>query len=374
MKYFTFYPKLFLMMLVIFLGLGRAQAGEISLGVQYDNYTTNYTAANVGGSELMIPFSAYYNVDHNWGIYGQALFVNGNYTDGSTLNLSDLSDSVVGSDLHFASFGLLSVVNVALNLPTGNQTWEEQQAAFNNIPTEFIDTRYRGRGFGASAFYGLSAQDGKTTQLGAGLGYLFSGAFNQFEGSAGVTLGDSVFLALNRVEAFAGNKTSTFRLEGMAFLPTQTSGKTVFQMGPNFDASYNFTDPSGFSYEIGGQFFTPAGRPATLGGPVITEPHNTFAPRLYVAPSLAFGNLIVSGIVKYIFPNDYSGSNSYYDGGGVLVGLNPVLTAPLDSVSSLKFNAGYDFVIHHNAYGEPADPADVDYSFWSVGTNYEIKI
>lgn len=365
------------MALVFLSATGFAGAGEISVGVQYDGWSTDYSST-VGGSEIMVPVSAYFKIDPALSFYGESAFADGSYTDDAiagttTLSLSDLTDTVVGSDLHFHSFGVPSVANIAVNLPTGDSTWEEKEQTYLNVPTEFIDTRYRGRGFGVSGFYGLSFQTGQTSQFGAGVGYLYSGSFDAGQGLPDLDLGDSIYLALNRVEAFSGDKSSVIRLSGMAFLPTQTNGQTIFQMGPNIDASYGFSDPKGLSYEIGGQFFTPAGRPNSAGV-IQTEAHNSFGQRFYIAPSLTFDKLTVAGIVKYVTANDYAVGETFYDGGGLLAGLNPTLLVPLNDVSNLKFNAGYDFIIYHNAASSGGSAADVDYNFWSCGANYEIKI
>jgi hypothetical protein len=359
-------------LVISFLSVGSlARAGQLTIGAQYDGWNAINSTTVDSGTELLIPLSTYFKVNNDLGFYGQTEFANGNYTYGSTQTLTAFSDSVAGSDLHFLSFGLPSVASLAVNIPTGDQSWETKEA-FSNIPEEFIDTRYRGRAWGASAIYALSFQDGKTSQFGAALGYFYTSAFIPTPGFANLNLGDSVYLGLNRIETFDGNKFSAIRLSVLRFFPTYQGGVATFQMGPNIDASYGFTDPKGFSYEIGAEFFTPAGRPLTSGGTLQTEPHDSFGQRFYLAPSLALGNLVLAGLVKYITPNDYPTVSTTYDGGGVLLGLNPTYVAPLDAASDLKFNAGYNYIIYHNMGDNYT--ADLDYSFWSVGTNYELKI
>ncbi|MGH7738975.1 MAG: hypothetical protein ACREL1_02405 [bacterium] len=358
---------------------GSANAGMLSLGAQYDGWSAVNTALPVTGAEFTAPFSARFKLNDAFGLFGQTEFAATNDTgtsDGSTpssYSPADLSDSVLGTDIHFENFGLSAMLNLSLNLPTGNQDWETKQM-ISSIPTEFIDSRYRGRGFGFNAMYGVSIPAGKTSQLGVALGYLFSGSYNTTE-IPDLDLGDSIFLGINRVEVFAGQKTSSIRLSTLFFLPTTENGTQSIEEGLNLNASYSFNDPSGFSYEVGGQFFTPAKRAAALGGSLETESHNSLGQRLYAAPSLAFGQWTISGLVKYVTPNDYAESSALYDGGGWLLGLTPTWRAPLNAVSDLKFTAGYDFVIARNAGSvSGGGKADIDYNYWQFGTNYEIKL
>jgi hypothetical protein len=348
-------------------------AGQLTVGVQYDGWNAPSTAPAISGYEVMVPFSAHYKLDDTFGIFGQANFVGANYTgtlDGATSSSyspADFSDSVLGTDIHFDSFGLPALLNVSLNLPSGNQDWETKQQV-GNIPTEFIDSRYRGRGFGVNAMYGLSIPAGGDSQFGAALGYLHSGSFNTEE-IPDLDLGDSIFLGVNRIEAFGQNKSSVIRVSTLFFMPTTENGTQELQEGPNINASYAFNDPAGFSYEVGAQLFTPASGTAAL-----PEPHNFLGQRFYVAPSLALGNLLVAAQLKYITPNDYATFDPQYDGGGFVMGLNPSYVAPLDSVSDLKFSAGYDFIVAHNSGQTVSGRADINYNYWQLGTNYEIKL
>ena len=364
-----------ILILALFSPAALAQAGEFSLGAQYDGWTSDYTPTK-DGTEFFFPLSVYFKANDTFSFYGQTSFANGSYEYGSTITLTDFTDSVAGTEIHFDTLGLPSLLNVGFNIPTGDQTWEEKQT-FANIPTEFIDTRYRGRGFGVNGLYGLSFRLDATSQLGAGVGYLASGSYSPV-GLPDLNLGDSVFLTVNRIESFGANKTSTMRLSSMFFLPSQQGGQTILQMGPNFDASYGSTDPKGFSWEIGGQFFTSAERPLTPGAPVTPEAHNSFGQRFYLAPSLALDQLTLAGLVKYITPNDYPTTDPLYDGGGILLALDPTWVAPLDAVSDLKFAAGYDFIIAGNAGVDQTDPSgpryDVNWNYWSFGATYELKI
>lgn len=369
----------FFLVLFFLSAAGWAAAGVLSLGARYDGWSAANTALPVNGAEFTTPFSARFKLNDTFDLFGQTDFAAADYTgtsDGSTSSSyapADLSDSVLGTDVHFKNFGLSAMLNLSLNLPTGNQDWETKQMV-SNIPTEFIDSRYRGRGFGFNAMYGLSIPSGTTSQFGVALGYLFSGSYNTTE-IPDLNLGDSIFLGINRVEAFEGRKTSSVRLSTLFFMPTTENGTQSIEEGLNLNASYSFNDPSGFSYEVGGQFFTPAKRAATTGGPLETEAHNSLGQRLYAVPSLAFGDWTISGLVKYVTPNDYAESDSLYDGGGWLLGLTPTWTAPLSAVSDLKFTAGYDFIIAHNAGSvSGGGKADIDYNYWQFGTNYEIKL
>lgn len=367
-------------LLVFFLtaSLWADSSGQISVGAQFDGWSANSTAP-FNGYEILVPFNLNYQVDKDCSFYGQTAFADGSYTDSvagtETLNLTALTDSVVGSELHFNSFGVASLADVAVNIPTGDASWEVKEEA-SNIPTEFLDSRYQGRGLGLSALYGVAFPDGKV-EWGTAVGYYYSGALNPDYGAvpAGEKLGDSFFVALNRVESFPGNQSSVFRLSGLYFLTTQVSGVDNFRMGPNLNASYAFHDPQGLSYEIGGQFFFPAAR--LYGGALSTEPFDSLGQRLYLAPSLVLGDWTFAGMVKYILPNGYSPSDAsgLYDGGGFLFGLTPTYTLALGPQSDLELSAGYDFIIHHDAgYDFGGARLDLDYSYGTLGATYVVKL
>ncbi len=367
--------------LMSFLALAPAGAGELNLGVQFDSWTSNYVSP-FNGWEILTPLSVSFKPVSDVSLYGQAEFGNGSYTDSvgsaETRNLTALSDTVVGGEFHFKSFSLPSLLNVALNLPTGDSTWEAKQVA-SNIPTEFIDSRYRGRGFGASALYGLSFPTG-SGEFGAAAGYLYSGVFNpsyaQNVPQTDLKLGDSVFLALNHVQAYADNQVETFRLSSYFSLPTQGNGANLLQVGANFNASYGWSNPKAFSLEVGAQAWLPSKR-LDSNQQFTTEPHNSFGPRFYVSPSYSFGDFALTGQVKAILPNDYApGDPSYlYDGGGWLYELEPSYRIKLDGVSSLRIFAAFDYVAWENM-GQAADGSRVKviYNLWTLGTHYEVKL
>ncbi len=105
------------------------------------------------------------------------------------------------------------------------------------------------------------------------------------------------------------------------------------------------------------------------------EPYNSLAPRFYASPSYAIGDFTLAGRVKYILANGYPMGNVFYDGGGTLMGLEPYLKVPLDPGSSLKISAAFDYVIASNmATDSSLDRVDVDYTHWTFGTIYEVKL
>ncbi len=348
----------------------------LNLGVEYNGWAAN-SDEPFDGHEIMVPFNIGLQLDKGWDLYGQTAFANGSYTDSTagteTLNLTDMTDSVIGTGIHFQMFGTPAMLDLAANLPTGDASWEVKESA-SDVPTEFIDTRYQGRGFGFSALYGLAFPSG-TTDWGVAAGYYYSGSLNPDYGSipSSEKLGDSLYLALNRVETFAQGQTSALRLSAFYFLTTQVSGVDTLRLGPNVNLSFAFNDPKGFSYEIGGQFFLPAER--LYGGSLSTEPQNSLGQRFYLAPTLALGDLALAGMIKYILPNGYSASDftsGLYDDGGFLFGLTPSLALKMDAQSSLTLSAGYDFIIHQNA--DSTHSLNVDYSYWTVGASYGVKL
>ncbi|HVM32969.1 MAG TPA: hypothetical protein VMU88_07530, partial [bacterium] len=160
--------KSLVLSIALFSGLGSARAdssGYLSLGLRYDGWATTNTLLPINGAEFSVPFSTKFKLDDNIGFFAQANFMAANYTGetGSSLaytyNPSNFSDSVIGTDIHFDSFGLSSLLDVSVNLPSGNQDWETNQVGAN-IPTQFIDSRYRGRGLGFNAMYALAIPSG----------------------------------------------------------------------------------------------------------------------------------------------------------------------------------------------------------------------
>jgi hypothetical protein len=384
------FPRPFLLGFLLFALVGGAQAdprGQANLGVQYDGWNAA-TTLPFNGSEIFIPFSISYGVDPHWYLSGQTSFASGSYTDSlagtETLDLTALTQSVVTSDYYFTDFGVNNMFEVSLTMPTGDPSWETEEVA-SNIPTIFINTRYQSEGWGLSGLYAISFPAGKNLEYGLSAGYSYTGPYDPGYGDlTGVQLkmGDSMFLALNRVESFAANQSGTFRFSAMAFLPTTENGQNDFQLGPNLTASYTYYDPQGISWSLGAllysfaqrYFYNPGGYnipPAVVYG---QEPYGSLGQRFYFSPSYIWGNLTLSGLIQYVtadgYPiNDYSG---LYNGGGFVFGLTPTYLLNLDAVSALSFNGGYDFIIAHD--GSAGFTQDVDYNYWTLGATYQVKI
>jgi hypothetical protein len=368
--------KKLLIAALLFLAPAFSLAGRIDLGVDYQGWSTNYLLT-YGGWELLAPFSLSFDLDKGIKVYGISEYTSGHYTmNNQTTDLSGVSDTVLGADLHFTSFNLPAILNVAVNLPTGDPAWESKQQ-LGNIPTQFVDSRYRGRGFGINALYGLSFPMG-TGQISAAAGYMYSAAFNPnydllpFTGP--LKLSDTMFLALNQFQPFKDGQSQVFRLSGYYFMATQENGVDSFRMGPNVNLSYSWNNPSALSIDLGAQYFFKSQRPAVSGG-LGTEPQAYYAPRFYAVPSYVFGQVAVGLVFKYILPNNYAATDAFYNGGGLLMGLQPSWTVPLDGVSSLRFSGVFDNIISHNeGIDQNGNLADTYYYRWSFGTNYEIKI
>ncbi len=344
--------------------------GKIDVGAEYVGWGTNNTGST--GSEILVPLTL---SAIPWGgakIYAQTEFANGSYSDSvvapETINLSNLSDTVLGFETNFNSFSVPSILNVGLNIPTGDPTWEFKQTN-SIVPTYFIDSDYRGRGLGLSCLYGISMSAG-SEQYGLAAGYLYSGAFNPGYSSAEaeqLKLGDSAFLSMNRVADRGNGQTDVIRLSVFYFLDTQINGSNLLQMGPNLNASYGWQNPKALSFEVGGQYFFPAQQAG--------QSVNLLGSRFYATPSYAFGDFTITGQFKYVLSNGYSSSDiGQYVGGGWLAGLEPSYKFQLDKSSSLRVSASYDYV--HATGGGLFDGSvvDVDYGHWTFGTHYEVNL
>ncbi len=372
------------------LGTG-AFGGQLSLGGQFNAWNATNTVNldgspapnNFEGWEIWAPLSLSFNVDGGLGFYGQTEYGNGYYKDtpsGSTSDIqymNNFSDTVVGADLNFKSFNVPSILNVGFNIPTGDPSWEQRQIA-SSVPTEFLASRYRGRGFGISAMYALAFPAG-SAQIGASAGYLYSGNYNPNFGTgspvADLKLGDSVFVSFNHIQPFSDNQSQIIRLSGLYSLTTSIDKQSVFQMGPNINASYSWNNPKAFSFDLGVQYFLP-GQRQQIGGAFVTEPQISYGARFYLAPSYVMGDFTLAAQAKYILPNGYPQSDTVlYNGGGYLLGVNPSYRLKLDDSSALKFSAGYDFINAQNlgnALG--GGRADIYYNNWTFGTSYEVKL
>jgi hypothetical protein len=278
------------------------------------------------------------------------------------------------------NFGYAALFNASLSLPTGNSTWENQQLG-SIIPTEFLDYRYRGRGLGFSALYGISFPAGKDA-LGIGAGFAYAGAYNPTgDPNDSLQLGDTLFFALNFVQPGTEGCKEIARFSAYYSMTTQDPEEGVqFQLGSNLNASYSWINPKGFSLEAGAQYFLPSSR-LDVQGSLVTEADNFYAPRFYLAPSYAFGNLQLTARVKYVLPNNYPdtfsiyGINPMYFGGGWLLGVGPTLKLPLDGQSSLDFFGAYDYILQNNANvdADGTGLANATFNYWTLGTDYQIN-
>jgi hypothetical protein len=355
--------------------------GELGLGVQGDGWNSNYPTQN-NGYDILVPLTLAYKANPNVNLYGQTEFASGSYTDSvsgtETINLNNISDTVVGGEVHFKTGSLPSIVNIGINLPTGDPTWETKEIA-SSIPTEFVDSRYRGRGLGFSALYGISLPEGKG-EYGVAGGFLYSGAFNPSYGlNAGpnnsLNLGDAAFLALNHVQPHSEDENEIVRFSVYQSFPSAQNGQNVFELGTNFNASYNWSNPKAFSFELGAQAYLPSERANNLGY-LVQESSNSYCPRFYITPSYAFGDFVVAAEAKYIMQNDYSPGNLYYDGGGWLLSLTPSYRFKLDDASSFKVLASFTdvYALNLGPYNGNVNSANVNFNLWTVSTSYEMKL
>lgn len=371
---------------IFFLAVPLASAADqIGIGAQYDGWDTSATLQSSKGWEILEPLSLSLHLDRGIKVYGQTAFASGQYNDpfNGITDLNNFTDTIIGGEFTFKVFSVSSMLNIGINIPTGNPAWEAQQVN-SVIPVEFIDSSYRGRGFGLSALYALDLPQGGGGEFGVAAGYLYSGAFNPSYGTAytpdtSLKLGDSVFLSLNHLQRYSGRQTEVMRASAFYFLTTQQDGSDSFQMGSNVNASYAWNNPDALSFEIGGQYYFRAQRligKTSYGIPALnTETNTSFAPRFYLTPSYAFDrDFSIGAKVKYIMPNGYSTNDpeGLYDGGGWVFGVEPTLRLWIDSGSSLKLTAGYDDVIAIN--GDTTHQNDVYYYYWTFGTTYEVKL
>ncbi len=104
-------------------------------------------------------------------------------------------------------------------------------------------------------------------------------------------------------------------------------------------------------------------------------------PPAYLAPSYAFGNLVLAAHAKVVMGNNYPdsfsvyGINPMYFGGGWLAGAGPAWKQPLDEMSSLDFFGEYDFIVQENANVDAAGTglANASFNYWTLGTDYQIN-
>ncbi len=347
--------------------------GSLDVGVQGVGWQAS-SALPDNGTEFLTPLTLSAIPWKGGKIFAQTEYAVGSYTDSQagteTLSLQHLSDTVLGLETDFKSFNLPSLLSLGINIPTGDPAWETEET-YSIVPTEFIDSDYKGRGFGTSLLYGLSLQAGGE-QYGIAAGYMYTGAFNPYYGQVGtpaeqLKLGDSTFLSLNRVADHGGGQSDVLRFSAFYFLPTTVNGSSLLTMGPNLNASYGWTNPKALSFDAGVQYFLPTQMTGSANASLGT--------RFYLTPSYAFGDFAVAGRVKYILANDYPTSSYFYDGGGFLLGIEPSYRLKLDASSQLRFFAGFDYVVWQNAdIDQQLGRVAVDYAHWTFGTHYEVSL
>jgi hypothetical protein len=58
-----------------------------------------------------------------------------------------------------------------------------------------------------------------------------------------------------------------------------------------------------------------------------------------------------------------------------LLGLQPSMKFKLDSSSSLRFTAGFDYILwQKGGYDLSGDRVDLAYAHWTFGTHYEVSL
>jgi len=348
-------------------------ASQLDLGAQFQSWNTN-VASPLDGQYFLVPLTISIDPVKNLNFYAQGEFVDGQTTDpiNGTQNLSALTDTVVGGKIGFKIFSFDSFVDLGVNLPSGNQAWETQTQE-SSVPPEFVDYPYQGRGFGLSGIYGIAFPDG-ATQYGVGLGYFYTGALNPNANSVeNLKLGDSMFLSLNRVTNFEAHQVQAFTVSAYYSLPTLQNSQNYLWMGPNLNLSYSWSNPSALSVAAGVQYFLPA--QTAVNGQWVAEAHNSLGARFYLDPSWAFGNFLLSGRVKWVMANGYDPSDLSYDGGGLLLGIEPSYQFPLDRQSIFKISASYDNITADGAGADAqGNRVNILYNRWTCGANYEIKL
>jgi len=349
--------------------------GQFTLGATYNGWNTNYQApAQDNGYEFLVPVDVSYRFIPELKLYGQGAFMAANDVGSAgTYTLSNFSDTILGAELNFKTFGLSSIGNVAFNVPTGDTSWSTKEQN-SIVPTQFIDSRYSGRGFGLSAFYGVALPEGRGA-YNVGVGYLYSGAFNPSYGNVtaitALKLGDAVFLAANHITPYQDDQNEIIRFSIYQSLATLENNQNYYQLGTNFNASYNWINPKALSFEMGTQVYLPSSW-STNGGPLVTEVKNSNGPRVYATSSYAFGDLSLGGVVKYIFQSD---STVNYNGGGFLAGLGPTYRLKLAEDSDIKFSGMANYVnANNNATDANGNLTSTQYIMWTLSTAYEVKL
>jgi len=350
--------------------------GQLSLSAVADVWDSNF-ALTTNGWELLFPVAASISLWKDVNFYALSEFANGNYINqaSSAINLTAFSDTTAGAEIGFKTFEMNSVLNVWFNIPTGNSGWEFGTATAN-IPEEFVDDRYQGRGFGVSGLYGVSIPIG-SSKMGVAGGYMYAGDYNpnfSFAPAEDLKLGDSIVAMLNLVSPMGPNENQIIQLSGFDFLPIEENGQNFLIAGPNINLSYGWTTPDALSFELGTQIYLQG--QTWINGAWSLDSSYVYGPRIYLNPNYSIGDFNLAGQFKYILANGYSGSSDtlhQYDGGGYLMGVTPSLKFKMGGGMLFKVWATYDYINHiGGGFDANGNLVNVYYNLWTLGMNYII--
>lgn len=350
--------------------------GAFGTGARYERWESNFERP-FNGWEAWMPLHLQFTAGDALQFYAESRWGTGNYESSlgvvpHTDRRTAFSDTVAGGEASFMVFGQPSLFSLEFNLPTGDEEWEARQMAAN-IPTEFVPSRYRGRGFGVSALFGM-VFPGEGTQTGAALGYLFSGSFNPDQALVAndLKIGDSVFLAWNRIRASESGRETRWRIAFLHFRPSERDGRGVFQLGQNVNFSYGRFRAEGISWELAAELYAKSKR--REGEELKTEAHHSLGPRFTLLPAWSRGNFSLLGHLKWVAPNGYPEENANFDAGGWRFGLEPALRLGTGSRSSLRLSTSWDSVIDRKGGLDAAgNRIDVTYHRWTFGSEYEVR-
>lgn len=349
--------------------------GTFGVGVSYERWEANFTRP-FNGWEIWIPLHFQLDAGEHFSFYTETRYGTGNYesalgTEPKTDRLTAFSDTLFGVETAFSLFGAPSLFNIELNLPTGKENWEEKQLPAS-LPVEFVPSRYRGRGFGASFLY-AAALGAENRQIGLAMGYLFSGTFQPDASvSSEITTGDALYAGLNGIRVLDGGREIRWSAAFYYGLPAEENDVKTFQLGPNINVSYGWFRPEGFSWDLQAEFYAKAKRLAA--GELATEPHHSLGPRVTFLPVWSKGNISLAGILKWVAPNGYEEQNADFDGGGFRVGLAPSYRLWNGRSGAVWLDTGYDVVWDRKAgLDEAGNRSDVRYNRWTFGSRYEVR-
>jgi len=349
--------------------------GTLTLGAYMGLWNVNY-AAPTNGTEIMFPMSASVKVSSDIAINAASNYVIGayQYQGGDTLNLNNFSDTTLAAQFGFKTLDLDTVVSETLNIPTGNPSWTAQSAS-SDMPTYLVDPRYLAADFSFSTVYGLSVPV-DASKCSVGVGYVFNTDYNPNAGlptaASDVLPGNSLFFNLNRVTPMGDGQSDTFQASVYFSFPTLENGVAFTCAGPNINFSYAWSNPTGFSFELGSQFFLPG--QTAVNGVMTPDPTYALGPRLYLKPSLVIDDLTLAGQVKFVLPNGYDPSSLSCVPGGLLLSVGPSYNLKIDSQPFLTFAATYNFVDNiGGGFDDNGNRVDVLYNWFTCLVNHSFQ-